>query len=292
MVGGSTRMPAVQELVKELTGNEPHKGVNPDEVVAMGAAIHVGVLKGDVKDVLLLEVTPLSLGIETDGGVMTKLIERNTTIPTRRTETFSQGLDNQPDMVIHLLQGEHELVDFNKTLGKFYVVNLPPAPAQLQWIRVTIDLDVDGIAHVYARNQNSGKDQLLLTQQEFDQRAQDIAERERVEWKKAEDERLDREKSAKEKSDRARRERERLAREKSERARLEREKEQLAKDRVDFVQLGMTLGEVEQVMGGPGSLIEESVIDGEHGCMLRWTNEGHQLRLRFLSDKLIVKRLE
>jgi len=213
--------------------------------------------------------------------------------PVWRPSLFvGQGQDNQPDMVIHLLQGEHELVDFNKTLGKFYVVDLPPAPAQLQWINVTIDIDVDCIAHVYARNQNSGKDQLLLTQQEFDQRAQDIAERERVEWERAECERLDREELEKEKADKARLKRERLTREKSERERLEREKEQLAKDRVDFVQLGMTLLQVEQILDGPGSMIEESVIDGEYGCILRWANDGHQLRLRFLNDKLIVKRLE
>ena len=128
MVGGSTRMPAVQDLVTEMTGREPHKGVNPDEVVAMGAAIQAGVLKGDVKDILLLDVTPLSLGIETKGGVMTRQIERNTTIPTRKTEVFTTAEDNQPSVEIHVLQGEREMADFNKTLGKFQLVDLPPAP--------------------------------------------------------------------------------------------------------------------------------------------------------------------
>ena len=126
LVGGSTRMPAVVELVKEMTGKDPHKGVNPDEVVAVGAAVQAGVLKGEVKDVLLLDVTPLSLGIETKGGVMTKLIERNTTIPTRRTEVFTTAEDNQPSVEIHVLQGEREMADFNKTLGKFQLVDLPP----------------------------------------------------------------------------------------------------------------------------------------------------------------------
>ena len=180
MVGGSTRMPAVQELVKELTGNEPHKGVNPDEVVAMGAAIQAGVLKGDVKDVLLLDVTPLSLGIETKGGVMTKLIERNTTIPTRRTETFSQGQDNQPDMVIHLLQGEHELVDFNKTLGKFQLVDLPPAPRGVPQIEVTFDIDANGIVNVAAKDRATSKEQSItitgqssLSKDQIDQMVRD-----------------------------------------------------------------------------------------------------------------------
>ena len=129
LVGGSTRMPAIQELVQSLTGKEPHKGVNPDEVVAVGAAIQAGVLKGEVKDVLLLDVTPLSLGIETKGGIMTKLIERNTTIPTRRSEVFTTAEDMQPSVEIHVLQGEREMAMYNKTLGKFQLVDLPPAPA-------------------------------------------------------------------------------------------------------------------------------------------------------------------
>src|SRR4051794_33349039 len=128
LVGGSTRMPAIQDLVQSLTGKEPHKGVNPDEVVALGAAIQAGVLKGEVKDVLLLDVTPLSLGIETKGGVMTKLIERNTTIPTRKTEVFTTAEDMQPSVEIHVLQGEREMAMYNKTLGKFQLVDLPPAP--------------------------------------------------------------------------------------------------------------------------------------------------------------------
>jgi molecular chaperone DnaK len=128
LVGGSTRMPAVTDLVQSLTGKEPNKTVNPDEVVAIGAAVQAGVLRGDVKDVLLLDVTPLSLGIETKGGVMTKLIERNTTIPTKRTEVFTTAEDSQPSVEIHVLQGEREMASYNKTLGKFQLVDLPPAP--------------------------------------------------------------------------------------------------------------------------------------------------------------------
>ena len=140
MVGGSTRMPAVQELVFNMTGNEPHKGVNPDEVVAIGAAVQAGVLKGEVKDVLLLDVTPLSLGIETKGGVMTKLIERNTTIPTKKTEVFTTAEDMQPSVEIHVLQGEREMASYNKTLGKFQLVELPPAPRGVPQIEVTFDI--------------------------------------------------------------------------------------------------------------------------------------------------------
>jgi molecular chaperone DnaK len=161
MVGGSTRMPAVQDLVKELTGSEPHKGVNPDEVVAMGAAIQAGVLKGDVKDVLLLDVTPLSLGIETKGGVMTKLIERNTTIPTRRAEVFTTAEDNQPSVEIHVLQGEREMADFNKTLGKFQLVDLPPAPRGVPQIEVTFDIDANGIVNVSAKDRATSKEQSI-----------------------------------------------------------------------------------------------------------------------------------
>jgi len=154
-------MPAVQELVQELTGREPHKGVNPDEVVAMGAAIQAGVLKGDVKDVLLLDVTPLSLGIETKGGVMTKLIERNTTIPTRRSEVFTTAEDNQPSVEIHVLQGEREMAQFNKTLGKFQLVDLPPAPRGVPQIEVTFDIDANGIVNVSAKDRATGKEQSI-----------------------------------------------------------------------------------------------------------------------------------
>ncbi len=161
LVGGSTRMPAVQELAHSILGKEPHKGVNPDEVVAMGAAIQAGVLKGDVKDVLLLDVTPLSLGIETKGGVMTKLIERNTTIPTRKTETFTTAEDMQPSVEIHVLQGEREMADFNKTLGKFQLVDLPPAPRGVPQIEVTFDIDANGIVNVSAKDRATGKEQSI-----------------------------------------------------------------------------------------------------------------------------------
>jgi len=161
MVGGSTRMPAVQELVQSITNKEPHKGVNPDEVVAMGAAIQAGVLKGDVKDVLLLDVTPLSLGIETKGGVMTRLIERNTTIPTRRTEVFTTAEDMQPSVEIHVLQGEREMSAYNKTLGKFQLVDLPPAPRGVPQIEVTFDIDANGIVNVSAKDRATGKEQSI-----------------------------------------------------------------------------------------------------------------------------------
>ncbi len=161
MVGGSTRMPAVQDLVQGLTGKEPHKGVNPDEVVAVGAAIQAGVLKGEVKDVLLLDVTPLSLGIETRGGISTKLIERNTTIPTRRTEVFTTAEDMQPSVEIHVLQGERDMAQFNKTLGKFQLVGLPPAPRGVPQIEVTFDIDANGIVHVSAKDRGTGKEQSM-----------------------------------------------------------------------------------------------------------------------------------
>ncbi len=161
MVGGSTRIPAVQELVQSLTGKEPHKGVNPDEVVAVGAAVQAGVLKGEVKDVLLLDVTPLSLGIETKGGVMHRLIERNTTIPTKRSEVFTTAEDSQPSVEIHVLQGEREMAMYNKTLGKFQLVDLPPAPRGVPQIEVTFDIDANGITHVSAQDKATGKEQSM-----------------------------------------------------------------------------------------------------------------------------------
>ena len=161
LVGGSTRMPAVQELVLSLTGKEPNKSVNPDEVVAIGAAVQAGVLKGDVKDVLLLDVTPLSLGIETKGGVMTRLIERNTTIPTKRTEVFTTAEDMQPSVEIHVLQGEREMASYNKTLGKFQLVDLPPAPRGVPQIEVTFDIDANGIVHVSAKDRATNKEQSM-----------------------------------------------------------------------------------------------------------------------------------
>src|SRR6187399_1067805 len=161
LVGGMARMPAVQEKVKELTGKEPHKGVNPDEVVAVGAAIQAGVLAGDVKDVLLLDVTPLSLGIETKGGVFTKLIERNTTIPTRKSETFSTAEDNQPSVEVHVLQGEREMAAYNKSLGKFQLTGIPPAPRGMPQIEVTFDIDANGILNVSAKDLGTGKEQKI-----------------------------------------------------------------------------------------------------------------------------------
>jgi molecular chaperone DnaK len=161
LVGGMTRMPAVQEKVKQLTGKDPHKGVNPDEVVAVGAAIQAGVLAGDVKDILLLDVTPLTLGIETKGGVMTKLIERNTTIPTRKSEIFSTAEDNQPSVEVHVLQGEREMASYNKSLGKFQLTGIPPAPRGIPQIEVTFDIDANGILNVSAKDLGTGKEQKI-----------------------------------------------------------------------------------------------------------------------------------
>jgi molecular chaperone DnaK len=161
LVGGMTRMPAVREKVTELTGKEPHQGVNPDEAVAVGAAIQAGVLAGDVKDVLLLDVTPLTLGIETKGGVMTKLIERNTTIPSRKSEVFSTAEDNQPSVEIHVLQGEREMAAYNKSLGKFQLTGIPPAPRGMPQIEVTFDIDANGILNVAAKDLGTGKEQKI-----------------------------------------------------------------------------------------------------------------------------------
>jgi len=180
LVGGMTRMPAVQEKVKELTGKDPHQGVNPDEVVAIGAAIQAGVLAGDVKDVLLLDVTPLSLGIETKGGVFTKLIERNTTIPTRKSEIFSTADDNQPSVEVHVLQGEREMAAYNKSLGKFQLTGIPPAPRGVPQIEVAFDIDADGILSVSAKDLGTGKEQRIeikggsgLAQEEVEQMVKD-----------------------------------------------------------------------------------------------------------------------
>ncbi|HEA68499.1 MAG TPA: molecular chaperone DnaK [Desulfobacterales bacterium] len=193
LVGGMTRMPAVQKRVKKIFGKEPHKGVNPDEVVAMGAAVQGAILKGDQKDVLLLDVTPLSLGIETLGGVMTKLIEKNTTIPARKSETFSTAADNQPAVTVHVLQGEREMVQNNKTLGRFELVGIPPAPRGTPQIEVTFDIDANGIVKVSAKDLATGKEQSIqitassgLSQQEIDRLINDAKMNEQDDKKRRE----------------------------------------------------------------------------------------------------------
>ncbi|MDO7268538.1 molecular chaperone DnaK [Shouchella clausii] len=180
LVGGSTRIPAVQEAIKQLTGKDPHKGVNPDEVVALGAAVQAGVLTGDVKDVVLLDVTPLSLGIETMGGVFTKLIERNTTIPTSKSQVFSTAADNQPSVDIHVLQGEREMAADNKTLGRFQLTDIPPAPRGVPQIEVTFDIDANGIVNVKAKDLGTNKEQSItitsssgLSEEEIDKMVQE-----------------------------------------------------------------------------------------------------------------------
>jgi molecular chaperone DnaK len=164
LVGGMTRMPKVQEVVKQLFGKEPHKGVNPDEVVAIGAAIQAGVLQGDVKDVLLLDVTPLSLGIETEGGIFTRLIDRNTTIPTKKSQVFSTAADNQNAVTIRVFQGEREMAADNKMLGQFDLMGIPPAPRGVPQIEVTFDIDANGIVNVQAKDKGTGKEQQIRIQ--------------------------------------------------------------------------------------------------------------------------------
>jgi len=194
LVGGATRMPKVQQTVKELFGKEPHKGVNPDEVVAVGAAIQGGVLAGDVSDVLLLDVTPLSLGIETLGGVMTKMIDANTTIPTKKTEIFSTASDNQPSVEIHVLQGERPMAADNRTLGRFHLDGIPPAPRGVPQIEVTFDIDANGILHVSAKDKATGKEQSIkithssgLTEQEIEKMKRDAKEHEAEDRKRREE---------------------------------------------------------------------------------------------------------
>jgi molecular chaperone DnaK len=194
LVGGSTRIPKVQEIVKQLFEREPHKGVNPDEVVAVGAAIQGGVLAGDVTDVLLLDVTPLSLGIETLGGVFTKMIDANTTIPTKKTETFSTASDNQPSVEIHVLQGERPLASDNRTLGRFHLDGIPSAPRGIPQIEVTFDIDANGILHVTAKDKATNKEQSIkithssgLSESEIEKMKKDAKEHESDDKRKREE---------------------------------------------------------------------------------------------------------
>ena len=194
LVGGSTRIPAVQEAIKKETGKEPHKGVNPDEVVAMGAAIQGGVFTGDVKDVVLLDVTPLSLGIETMGGVFTKLIERNTTIPTIKSQVFSTAADNQTAVDIHVLQGERQMAADNKTLGRFQLTDIPPAPRGIPQIEVTFDIDKNGIVNVRAKDLGTNKEQTItiksstgLSDEEIDRMVKEAEENAEADKKRKEE---------------------------------------------------------------------------------------------------------
>jgi molecular chaperone DnaK len=194
LVGGQTRTPAVQEIVRKLFGKEPHKGVNPDEVVAVGAAIQGGVLGGEVKDVLLLDVTPLSLGIETLGGVFTRLIERNTTIPTRKSQIFSTAADSQPAVSVHVLQGEREMAAYDRTLGRFDLVGIPAAPRGIPQIEVTFDIDANGIVHVSAKDLGTGKEQKIrieassgLSEEEVERMVKDAKSHEAEDKKRREE---------------------------------------------------------------------------------------------------------